>query len=130
MARILLVDEPDELTPTMQVLQEEGHFCQGASCGEEALRCLMGRRPDLVVLNPHLDKCEGIRTLESIKEFDADLCVMLYTRASLFGDSFDYFLADGTIARQPDHSQLLTFVQTKFKQPSTHPKVFFHEVFF
>lgn len=130
MARILLIDEPDGLETCAPALRNIGHMCLSASRGIDALRCMATQRPDLVVLNPHLSEREGIRTLEAIKEFDPDVCVVLYSGASLFGDSFDYFLADGTIARQPDHGQLLSFVREKFAPVARRHTAYFHEHFF
>jgi len=130
MARILLIDEPDGLETCAPMLEDIGHTCMSVSRGVDALRCMATQRPDLVVLNPHLSECEGIRTLEAIKEFDSDVCVMLYAGASLYGDSFDYFLADGTIAKQPDHSQLASFVREKFAPEPLNHYAPFHEHFF
>ena len=130
MARILLIDDPDGLETCALALSSLGHTCLRASRGADALRCLATHRPDLVVLNPHLPDCEGIRTLEAIKEFDPDMCVLLYAGASLYGDSFDYFLADGTLAKQPDHSQLASFVREKFASEPLNHCVPFHEHFF
>jgi len=114
MARILLVDDPDVLATCTGTLIESGHECRGVSHCHDVVRSLMTERPDLVVLNPHLDECKGMRALEAIREFDAEVCVVLHMADSLFGDAYDYFLADQTVLRQEDHAHLLSFIHSKF----------------
>jgi DNA-binding NtrC family response regulator len=103
--------------------------CQWASCGAEALRRVMMQSPEMVVLNPNMDGCEGLRTLEAIKEFNREMYVILYSDESLFGESFDYFLADDVISRQPDHGQLLKLVREKQARDFCNSESF-HEAFF
>lgn len=129
MARILLVDEPNALVDFFQKLQYQGHDCHWVSGGHEAVQSVMAQCPELVVLNPNLRGTEGLRTLEAIKELDENICVILYSDASLFGESFDYFLADFVLSKQPGHGALLKVVAEKISHhENSYPT--FHEGFY
>jgi len=130
MATILLLDDCVELSLCVRVLNACGHTCYHFDSAQEILKRVLIERPDLVVINPHLQDGEGMRALHALKEFDSDLTVVLYTDASLFGDSCGYFIADGVLVKQAKHTQLISFIESKFGQDTVSDVAPFHEFYF
>jgi DNA-binding NtrC family response regulator len=130
MATILLLDDCVELSLCVRVLNVCGHTCYHFNSAQKVLKRVVIERPDLVVINPHLPDGEGIRALKALKEFDPSLPVFLYTDASLFGDSCGYFIADGILAKQAKHTQLISFIESKFGRDATPEVAPIHEFYF
>jgi len=126
----LLLDATAELALCSRVFAACGHRCYPFDSVDEILEFVLEERPDLVVLNPHLNDGEGIQALEVLKSLDLDMQILLYTDVSLFGDSCDYFIADSILVKHRGHAQLLAFVQEKFDRPADDERVPFHECFF
>jgi DNA-binding NtrC family response regulator len=130
MATIFLLDATAELALCARVFATSGHTCYPFDSIDEILAFIPEERPDLVILNPHLNDGEGIRGLKVLRGLDLDLQIVLYTKVSLFGNSCDYFIADNILVKHPGHTQLLTFVKEKLDHPPEYEKVPFHECFF
>ena len=80
MAEILVVDDERTLRESLgKVLAGEGHAVSTAHDGEEALRLLSEKRPDLVLLDVLMPKLNGFRTCEEIRKTDALLPVIFLT---------------------------------------------------
>lgn len=80
MAEILIVDDERTLRESLgKVLAGEGHAVRTARDGEEALRLLSEKRPDLVLLDVLMPKLNGFRTCEEIRKTDALLPVIFLT---------------------------------------------------
>jgi CheY-like chemotaxis protein len=68
MARVLVVDdEPDVLLLCRLNLEQHGHEVFEAGNGEEALRAVRERRPDLIVLDLMLPGVDGYGVLEALR---------------------------------------------------------------
>ena len=68
MARVLVVDdEPDVLLLCRLNLEQHGHEVFEAGNGEEALRVVRERRPDLIVLDLMLPGVDGYGVLEALR---------------------------------------------------------------
>jgi CheY-like chemotaxis protein len=68
MARVLVVDdEPDVLLLCRLNLEQHGHEVFEAANGEEALRVVRERRPDLIVLDLMLPGVDGYGVLEALR---------------------------------------------------------------
>jgi len=130
MATILLLDDCVELSLCVRVLNACGHTCYHYNSAQDVLKRVIIERPDLVVINPHFKDGEGIRALKAVKEFDPELPVVLYTNASLFGDSCGYFIADGVLVKQTKHHQLITYIESKFGHDTSTEVVPFREFYF
>jgi DNA-binding response OmpR family regulator len=84
-ARILIVeDDPDIAELVARYLDKAGFISERIASGREALRNIMTRAPDLVVLDlmlPHVDGLEICRTLRSNEKTAAIPIIMLTARA-------------------------------------------------
>jgi CheY-like chemotaxis protein len=68
MARVLVVDdEPDVLLLCRLNLEQHGHEVFEAGNGQEALRVVRERRPDLIVLDLMLPGVDGYGVLEALR---------------------------------------------------------------
>lgn len=80
MADILVVDDDRALREGLKLtLQAEGHSVRTARDGEEALRKIGERRPDVVLLDVMMPKMNGFRCCEEIRRTDELLPVLFLT---------------------------------------------------
>ena len=89
MAQILLVD-PNGLTAehAMQVMIADGHVCGSVASAEEAMRVIVRRRPDILLLEDMLPGARGISLLRNLRLSSSyhDLPVIMLTAAYSFKD--------------------------------------------
>jgi len=80
MAEILIVDDERVLREGLKAtLQGEGFAVRTARDGEEALKRIAERRPDLVLLDVMMPKMNGFRCCEEIRRRDALLPIVFLT---------------------------------------------------
>ena len=66
--RILLVDDDPLIIRMYQTkLVHDGYEVDGAANGEEALACVLRRRPDLILLDVMMPKMNGVETLKALQ---------------------------------------------------------------
>lgn len=69
MARLLLADDqPQELEHLVRILATEGHTCERARDGAEAVRRFSTARPDLVILDVVMPGMDGIKATRRLKQ--------------------------------------------------------------
>ncbi len=79
-AKILLVDDEPEIVRTLsESLEDEGYEVWSARDGSEAMARVRASHPDIIFLDIWLPGMDGIETLRAIKEFDADIEVVIMT---------------------------------------------------
>jgi nitrogen regulation protein NR(I) len=80
MRTILVIDDDDQLRRSFQkLLAEEGYATQGAASGEEGLKMIQRKTPDLVVLDMRLPGMNGLETFQRIHLLDPKLPVIMMT---------------------------------------------------
>ena len=85
MAKILVADDaPAVLDVLHDVLAMAGHEVIRAETGIEALRKFQDSRPELVVLDVMMPDMDGLVVLDSIRQVDGKIPVILIT--GLFGE--------------------------------------------
>ena len=68
MAYILLVeDDPDAMLALCEVLRKKGHEADCVPNGRQALSVILGRTPDLVILDLFMPEMDGAGLLEIIR---------------------------------------------------------------
>jgi CheY-like chemotaxis protein len=85
MARILVVDDDMAVREVIkEVLHEQGHSCDMAADGGEALEAIRNTRFDLVILDRQMPAMDGIQTLTALRREPAnkDLRVIMCTSAN------------------------------------------------
>jgi len=77
--KILIVDDDEALVRLIdQVLTQKGYEVLKASSGQEGLRLLFDRRPDLVLLDVVMPRMDGWQTLARIRDV-SDIPVLILT---------------------------------------------------
>jgi CheY-like chemotaxis protein len=99
MSRILVVEDEDILAATLcEVLEDEGYEALTARNGEDALRLLSEKGPDLVLLDVMMPRMDGIGFLTA-KSLDANVqhvpvvVMTSVSRSALQGHGVAGFLA-------------------------------------
>lgn len=68
MARILIIDDDDQIRSTLhQVLEIEGHKVMDASNGKEGLKLFREKGADLVITDILMPEKQGIETIEELR---------------------------------------------------------------
>ena len=114
MAEILLVDDERVVREGMKrVLQGEGFCVRTARDGEEAVRQVGERRPDLVLLDVMMPKMNGFRCCEEIRRSDVLLPVIFLTAKDSESDQVRGISlgADGYLPKSAGDALLLACVR-------------------
>jgi DNA-binding NtrC family response regulator len=84
MGQLLLVDDnPDLILAQMNhVFGASNHGIDVARTGEEGVRCVIERTPDVVLLDLHLPDLSGLEVYKRIREIDARIPVLFITAAT------------------------------------------------
>jgi nitrogen regulation protein NR(I) len=101
MRTILIIDDDDQLRRSFQkLLSEEGYNADSAASGEDGLKKVQRKPPDLVILDMRLPGMNGLETFKRIHAVDSKLPVIIMTafgttetaiEATKLG-AFDYLL--------------------------------------
>lgn len=79
-AKLLVVDDEEDILNTLSgSLEDEGYEVWTARDGAEAMEVVRTKHPDVILLDIWLPGMDGIQTLKAIKEFDADIEVVIMT---------------------------------------------------
>jgi len=125
-ARILIVeDDPDIAELVARYLEKAGFISDRIASGREALRQIMARAPDLVILDlmlPHMDGLEVCRTLRSNEKTAAIPIIMLTARA----DESERIVgleigADDYLAKPFSPGELVARVRALFRRSQRGP---------
>ncbi len=116
--RILVVDDdPDVLNGTLGLLKEAGYTVDPAASGEDTLRALQRRRPDLILLDRNLPGIDGIEVCRRIKRDPAlgDIPVVIVSASCAESDEQAEGLesgADGYISLPIANREMLARVES------------------
>jgi two-component system, OmpR family, alkaline phosphatase synthesis response regulator PhoP len=125
-ARILIVeDDPDIAELVARYLEKAGFISDRIASGREAVRQIMARAPDLVILDlmlPHMDGLEVCRTLRSNEKTAAIPIIMLTARA----DESERIVgleigADDYLAKPFSPGELVARVRALFRRSQRGP---------
>lgn len=79
-AKLLIVDDEEKILQTMKgSLEDEDYEVLTARDGQEAMDKVRVEKPDLIFLDIWLPGMDGMETLKAIKEYDANLEVVVMT---------------------------------------------------
>jgi two-component system chemotaxis response regulator CheY len=101
MAKIMIVDDSAYARRVHRaMLERAGHSIVEASTGMGAIESFSLERPDIVVLDLSMDDIGGVEVLRTLRELDADACVVVVsadvqrsTAASVLAGGAQRFLA-------------------------------------
>jgi DNA-binding response OmpR family regulator len=120
MAYLLVVDDDQNLaTLYEQELSDEGYEIKVAHSGEDALKSLEKRRPDLVVLDISMPGMDGIEALGKILGKGKTIPVILNTAYATYKDNFMTWSADAYVVKSGDLTELKNKVKEVLEKRST-----------
>ncbi len=77
MARILIIDDEDELRSMLhQMLEQAGHEVTEAVNGAEGIQLYEQGRPDLIITDIIMPEKEGVETIIALRRADPDLPII------------------------------------------------------
>lgn len=80
MPHVLIVDDERDLANLVAtLLKERGHTTQMVTSGESALAAVQERRPDLVLLDLHLEGIDGLETLRRLRSAAPTVPIVMMT---------------------------------------------------
>lgn len=127
MAHILIADD-DEIIAELasNILIEVGHACGWVSDGEQALKLLEWRRPDLLLLDQHMPGMGGSRLLRELRSSPQhyDLPIVMFTGVSGHEDEVQalYNGAQDYIRKPFDPERLVTAISDVLNPRANRPK--------
>ena len=74
---LIVDDEPEILASLEDVLQDEGYRVDRAASGEFALQLIRTEIPDVVLVDIWMPGIDGIKTLQAVKDSNADIEVVV-----------------------------------------------------
>ena len=75
---VLIVDDEREILASLEdVLHDEGYRVERAESGETALKLVRTETPDVVLVDVWMPGIDGIKTLQAVKESNADIEVVV-----------------------------------------------------
>ena len=78
--KVLVIDDESEVRHLIRrVLQKMGHEVIEAADGADTMQLIRHERPDLVLLDIHMPKLDGIATMSDIRDVDPTLPVVMVT---------------------------------------------------
>lgn len=111
---LIIDDEPDTLTYFSSLLEDEGFETMVAENGEEGLKKVKGKIPDLITLDITMPETSGVRCYRELRENEAykKIPIIMITGVS---DKFQDFIStrkqvpppDGYLAKPIDEKELI-----------------------
>ncbi len=109
--RILLVDDEESIQLLYrEEFEDEGYLVDSAYNGAEALAKFRQHPPDLVVLDINMPGMNGIEVLRQMKEFRADLPIILSSAYHEYKQDFGSWASDAYVVKSFNMDELKTTV--------------------
>jgi CheY-like chemotaxis protein len=112
---LIIDDEPDTLTFFSTLLEDNGYETVTASTGEEGLKKLKERKPDLITLDITMPEMSGVKYYRTLRESEEwkSIPIIIITGVS---DDFKKFIStrkeipppDGYISKPVNENDLLS----------------------
>ena len=111
---VLIVDDDRELRALYRtVLERAGHLVDEAANGAEALKYLMTRTPDVIVMDMLMPMLGGEAVMKRIRQMPAlnDVRIVVLTAYPRFRDSALYLQADAFLVKPVRPRQIVQAVE-------------------
>lgn len=114
--RILLIEDGEnERLLYSEALRDEGYEILNSCNGMEACKVLNEEKVDLVILDIHMPKMDGIETIGKILAKQRDLPIILHTAFPQYKDQFLTWAADAYLIKSGDLAPLKERVRELLK---------------
>jgi len=110
--RILLVDDEESIQLLYrEEFEEEGYVVDSAYNGFEALEKFRENPPDLVILDINMPGMNGIEVLRQMKEFRANLPVILSSAYQEYKQDFGSWASEAYVVKSANMDELKATVR-------------------
>jgi len=110
--RILLVDDEESIQLLYrEEFEEEGYVVDSARNGVEALAKFRENPPDLVVLDINMPGMNGIEVLRQMKEFRANLPIILSSAYQEYKQDFGSWASEAYVVKSANMDELKATVR-------------------
>ena len=117
MKTILVVDDEQNIRFLYkEELEDEGYQVSVAATGEEALKILDTKTPDLIVLDIKMPGMDGIELMRKIKEDKGDIPIVLCSAYGRYKQDFRVWASDAYVVKSADLTELKLTVKEIFNQ--------------
>ena len=107
MACILIVEDNENLRELYeQELTEEGYTVLLAACGDEALKMVAQRRPDLIVMDIAMPGKDGIQTMHEILAMRRVIPIILNSAFPHYRDQYETWPANAYLVKSGDLTEM------------------------
>jgi DNA-binding response OmpR family regulator len=107
MASILIVDDNENLRDLYEMeLQEDGYEVTLASDGDDALKKVRLKKPDLIVLDIAMPNMDGIQCMRELLAEHKIIPVILHTAFAQYKDNYLTWPANAYIVKSGDLTEL------------------------
>ena len=117
MKTILVVDDEQNIRFLYkEELEDEGYQVSVAATGEEALKILDTKTPDLIVLDIKMPGMDGIELMRKIEEDKGDIPIVLCSAYGRYKQDFRVWASDAYVVKSADLTELKLTVKEIFNQ--------------
>lgn len=107
MSRIMIIDDDKNLSKLYcQELSDDGYKVEPIRNGQEALRSVRRKRPDIIILDVCLPGMDGLDILGRVLAIDKTIPIIINTAYSNYKDNFMTWSADAYIMKSGDLTEL------------------------
>ncbi len=104
---ILVVDDEKDIRTLYKEIFGKQYKVLLAKDGEEGLKQIFSKKPDLVILDIKMPKMNGLEVLRKAKSFYPTLPIILCSAFSSYKTVYAASLADAFVVKSPNLSELL-----------------------
>lgn len=78
--KVLLIDDEKDILIIMgERISSWGYCLIAATNGKDAVDIILKSKPDIIVLDYHMPRMDGVQTLKKIREIDKEIPVIMFT---------------------------------------------------
>jgi DNA-binding response OmpR family regulator len=100
-------------------LEEDGYQVLVATTGEEALKLLDKKIPDLIILDIKIPGMDGVEVMSKIKDEKRDIPIILCSAYGQYKQGFRIWASDAYVVKSADLRELRLTIKEIFNQQKT-----------
>lgn len=110
--KLLIVDDEPDIRKLLSESFKTEYSTLVAKDGEDAIKIIFEKTPDLVILDIKMPKMNGLDVLKKVKHFFPSMPVILYSAFSSYKTVYAASLADAFVVKSPNLEELFDTVSS------------------